>query len=125
MTSSAASETDSARNLTPGRSTRDGVDDRVSLTVGEVNVEQHDVGVERLDQRDGVGDVPASPTTSTLVAELGADAGEEERVIVDEYDSPCHRGSRSSTSVPAPGALVTSALPPARSSRPLIESRIP
>ena len=51
--------------------------------------------------------VPASPTTSTAVAELRADAGEEEAVIVDEDDAPFHRGSLSSTSVPAPGALVT------------------
>src|SRR5689334_12610549 len=90
-----------------------------------MHVEEDDVRVELLDQRDCVGHGSGLAHDVDGVTEFGADACEEEAVIVDEYDAARHLGSLSSTSVPFPGELVTSALPPARSSRPLIDSRMP
>src|SRR5438270_138226 len=65
-------------------------------------------------------------------AELGAQAGEEEAVVVDE-EEPGPRGgahdagtgTRSCTSVPAPGVLDTTAVPPTRWMRPRIDSAMP
>ena len=104
---------------------RDGVDDRVAASVGQVDVEEDDLGVELLDQRHGVRHRSGLADDLDGVTELGAHAGEEEAVVVDEDDATLHRGSLSSTSVPPPGGLVTVALPPARSRRPSIDSRMP
>ena len=112
MTSSAASETDSARKRTSGCSGRDRVDDRLAAAVREVDVEEHDLRVEVLDQRDRRRDRPRLADHLDGVAELGLDAREEEPVIVDEDDAPTHdalRGMRSSTSVPSPGVDTTDA----------------
>ncbi len=125
MTSSAASETDSARNLTPGRSGATALMIASPFPSGRCTSSRTTSRVELLDQRHGIGDRPGLADDVDAVAELRADAGEEQAVIVDEDDAPFHRGSLSSTSVPAPGALVTTELPPARSRRPLIDSRIP
>ena len=82
----------------------------------------------------------ASPTTSTGVAELGPHAGAEHPVVVDEHDAHpglaaraavtvallvARRGISSWTSVPSPGELRTSAVPPLRSIRPTIDCRTP
>ena len=59
MTSSGASETDSARNRTSGCGA-DRRDHRLAAAVGQVHVEQHDVGARSRDQLDG-GAAPRRP----------------------------------------------------------------
>ena len=128
MTSSAASDTDSARNCTPGPLGRDRRDHRVAARRRAGGRRGARRRVVLADQRDAVVDRPGLAHDFDRVAELGPHAGAEELVVVDEDDPALHaghRGSRSSTSVPSPGALVTTALPPARSIRPLIDSRMP
>ena len=93
-----------------------------------MDVEQHDIGVELLDERNGLGDARRLADDVDRFRELRANAREEELVIVDEYDATLHavlRGSLSSTSVPLPGSLVIVACPPARASRPSIDSAMP
>src|SRR5688500_4013240 len=107
---------------------RDRVDDRVAAPVGEVDVEEDDVGVELLDQRHRLGHAPGRTDDFDCVAELRAHSGEEERVVVDEDDPRLHDallGRRSSTSVPSPGVLAIVARPPTRSSLPSIDSTMP
>ena len=80
--------------------------------------------------------VAASPTISIArlgvarrqLGQLGADAGPEQGVVLDEDDAHGHRrlrGTRSSISVPTPGCDVSMATPPARCRRPTIESLMP
>ena len=58
--------------------------------------------------------------------ELGADAGAEQPVVVDDGDAGhAVPGSVSSTSVPAPGSEWIAARPPWRAMRPTIDSRTP
>src|SRR5262249_7400345 len=56
--------------------------------------------------------------------ELGADAGAEQLVVVDQ-DRRRHGSITSSTSVPWPSREWTAARPPWRSIRPTIDSRTP
>src|SRR5262249_4861380 len=80
------------------------------------------------DQGDGLGHAAGLADDLDQVAEFGAHTGQEQAVVVDQDDAPLHDaflGSRSSTSVPAPGELVTVACPPARSIRPSIDSAMP
>src|SRR6185436_8130277 len=103
-------------------------DHRLAAAVREVDVQQHDIRVELLDQRDRLLDARGLPDEVDGVAELGAHAGPEEAVVVDQDDAAPHdapRGSVSSTSVPSPGAVVTSAVPPTRAMRPSIDSATP
>ena len=68
----------------------------------------------------------SSPTRG--LGQLAADPGAEQGVVLDEDDPNGHRrlrGTRSSISVPAPGCDVSTAAPPARWSRPTIESLMP
>ena len=118
MTSSGSSETLSARYVGPGRLR----DDVGAAAVGQVHVEQHDVGRERAHLGHGVGDVRGLPHELHVAFELGAHAGAEQLVVVDEQD-PDH--NLSSTSVPSPGVLWTAALPPWRAMRPTIDSAMP
>src|SRR5437867_800289 len=93
-----------------------------------MHVEQHDVRIELLDQRHSLRDARGLADDIDGVAELRPHAREEELVIVDEDDAALHdalRGSRSSTSVPLPGAEAIVALPPARCSRPSTDSASP
>src|SRR5207237_4221028 len=104
------------------------VDDRIAAAIGQVDVEEDDVGIELLDQRHGLLDACRLTDHVDGVAELGAHARAEEVVIVDEDDAALHdplRGTDSSTSVPSPGVLETLASPPTRSIRRTIESAIP
>src|ERR671919_1305273 len=107
---------------------RNRVDDRVAASVRKMHVEEDDVRVELLDQRHGVGHGPGLADDLHRPGELRPDAGEEERVVVHQDDARLHdalRSTRSSTSVPSSGALTIVACPPARSSRPSIESTSP
>ena len=97
ITSSGASETDSARKRTSG-SSRAPIRD--AAAVGHVDVEQHDVGLLALDQRDGLVDGAGLADDLDAALELAAHARAEQRVVVDQHDAP---HSDSSTSVPAAG----------------------
>ena len=55
-----------------------------------MDVEEHDVRILLLDQRDGIGDRPGLADDLDRVAELGTDAGEEQAVVVHEHDPPLH-----------------------------------
>ncbi len=85
MTSSAASDTDRARKRVSGSSARQRGQHRRAAAVGQVDVEQDDVGAGAPDPgQTASATEPASPTTSTRGAELGADAGPEHGVVVDQ-----------------------------------------
>ena len=67
----------------------------------------------------------ASPTTSTASPRLDRTPARTSFVVVDEHHRPGHAAvlsSRSSTSVPASGLDVITAVPPTRSRRPTIDS---
>ena len=94
--------------------------------------------VPRYDIYGGYGflNSPGIAHDPAAAAELRADAGAEELVVVHHEDADSRRdtggrghgarlGSRITTSVPAPGRLLMTALPPCRSMRPMIESAIP
>ena len=102
-----------------------------------MHVEQHDIGSGRSDGGNSflrrcrlTDDLERRIALPCGTCELGAHAGTDERMVVDEHDADrghllVLRGMRISTSVPAPGRLITVALPPARSLRPMIESVSP
>src|SRR4051812_12887993 len=155
MTSSAASETDSARNRggSPpapppprpprGDAVRGGAGPRgrgdpggappprhaaqplPPAAVGHVHVEQDDVGPRLGDQPHRLVDRPRVAHHLDEPVELGAHAGPEQPVVVDDDDARHFSSSVSSTSVPAPGAAVIRALPPWRAIRATIDSRTP
>ena len=126
MTSSAASEADSARKSVSGACVGRAADDRHAAAVGHVDVEQDDVGALRGDERDGLLDARGLAHELDVALELGAHAGAEEPVVVDDGDARhAAPGSVSSTSVPAPGAEWIAARPPWRAMRPTIDSRTP
>ena len=77
-------------------------DDRHAAAVGHVDVEQDDVGALRGHERDGVLDAGRLADELDAPLELGAHAGAEEPVVVDDGDAGhAVPGSVSSTSVPA------------------------
>ena len=94
ITSSGASETDRARKRTSGCARLDGLDHRLAPAAGQVDVEQHDVGQPFGDQLDGRRDLVRLSDDLDRVAELAADPGAEQVVVVDEED-PGHAGRRS------------------------------
>ena len=88
----------------------------------------------RQDRRDGLLDRPGVAENVDQVLELGAHAGAEQGVVVDDDDASAverirsRRRSpsiRSATSVPPPGIARDLASPPSRSIRPMIDSRTP
>src|SRR5439155_16596092 len=94
--------------------------------VREVDVEEDDVGIELLDQRDRVGDRSRLADDLDGRLEPGAHAGAKEVVILHEDDAAQRpHDSLSSTSVPAPGAETMRAVPPTRSILPRIDSATP
>ena len=125
------------------------LDDRLAAPAGEVDVEQHHLGLGGPDPLHGRLDVAASPSTVDAVAQLGPHAGAEHLVVVDEehggqrgghpptsssrarrrrgrVGSPSRTlGTSTTISVPSPRVLCTSALPPWRAMRPRIDSRTP
>ena len=134
ITSSGASETDRARKQTSGCFGLTASITASTTTAGHVDVEQHDVGQPLGDQLDGGRDLVGLPDDLDGVAELAADPGAEEMVVVDEEDRwlvggahcrPGLRGTLSSTSVPSPGTERMTAVPPWRCIRPRIDSAMP
>src|SRR5664280_2280551 len=108
---------------------------RLTATAGQVDVEQDDVGPAGLDHRHGRLHVGGLPDDLHAVAEFGPHARAEEPVVVDQHNpgpGRCHRalpvgcsGRLSSISVPLPGELWITAVPPWRSIRPTTDSRMP
>ena len=67
---------------------------RDAAAAGQVDVEQHHVrlrGQDHLDRARGVGGLADD---GHRAAELGADAGAEHRVVVDEHDAGLPAGGR-------------------------------
>ena len=87
MTSSAASETESARNRTSGSAGAHGAQDGETTTVGHVHVEQHDVGQSLDDELDGGVDLVGFTDDVDVSGDLGADARADQLVVVDEEDA--------------------------------------
>src|SRR6185295_4915309 len=105
---------------------RDLHDHGLAAAVGQVHVEQDDVGIELLDQRDGLEDGAGLADDLHTRTKSCAYARAEEIVVVDEHDAT-HRTAHtlSSTSVPSPGADTILAVPPTRSILPRIDSATP
>ena len=86
ITSSAASDTDSARNRTDGSSSRNASSTNASAAAGQVHVEQHDVGHGRPYDGDRGGRVVGLADDLDPLAQLGLHAGAEQPVVVHEDD---------------------------------------
>ena len=132
MTSSAASETDSASQRTSGSSRAQRLQHGQPAAAGQVHVEQDDVRTGGPDALDRGRDVGGLADHVDVGAQLGPHTGADHRVVVDDEHprlaarhAALRLGSDSSTSVPSPGAERTSAVPPSRVSRPVTESRSP
>ena len=136
MTSSAASDTDSASKRTSGSSARSCSSTARPPPPGRWTSSRTTSGAVRADAGDGLGTSAASPTTvaERRPARRGRRSGtcawsSTRNTRTRARGRPAHatatRGSSSSTSVPSPGAERTSAVPPSRSSRPVTESRSP
>ena len=109
MTSSAESETDRARNRGSTRRCAVG-DDLLPAATREVDIEEHDVRCRAPDhghRLPAVGRLPDDLDAIGEAEQLGPHAGPEEGVVVDQHHPDGHPrllGTRSSISVPAPGA---------------------
>ena len=86
ITSSGTSDTDRARNLTLGWTRLDCLDHRLAAASGHVHVEQHDIRQPFRDQLDCRWDLVRLPDELDRVAELAADSGTEQVMVVDEED---------------------------------------
>ena len=93
MTSSAASDTDSARNCTAAGGDcaprPQPADDLEAAAVGHVHVEQHDVGGRRRDDLDGLRDGRRVAHDVDEPVELRSHPGAKQLVVVDEDDADC------------------------------------
>ena len=108
MTSSAASDADSARKRTCRVLGGDAVQHGSAAAPRQVHVEQSHVGSQRPDRGDRLVDVAGLAHHLGDVADLGAHARAHHGVVVHDQD-PDHlatpdSGMRSSTSVPVPTA---------------------
>jgi hypothetical protein len=103
---------------------RDLADHLHAAAARHLDVEQHDVGLGLEHEPHRVLDGRGVAAHLDEPVELRAHAGAEQVVVVDDHDGR-HRFSTSSTSVPSPGAVCTTARPPWRSIRPTIDSRTP
>src|SRR6516165_1971175 len=113
----------------------DRLDHRLAAAAGQVHVEQHHVGQHRGDQLDRGLHVVRLAHHVDLPAELGADPGAEQAMVVDQDDPrgahvrpagwATARGIFSDTLVPSPGAVLTVAVPPRRAIRPWMDSARP
>ena len=65
----------------------DGLDHGLTAAVGHVDVDEHDVGSALGDQLDGGAHLVGLADDLDRVAELGAHAGAEEMVVVDQEDA--------------------------------------
>src|SRR5215211_4650522 len=104
---------------------RDPADHLHAAAVGHVHVQQNHVGACLADPAYGLLDGRRVADDLDQVLELRPHPRPEDLVIVDDHDPGARHSSTSSTSVPEPGALVMFALPPLRSMRPTIDSRMP
>jgi hypothetical protein len=111
-----------------------GLEDGSAASSRQVDVEEDDLGRRGADALDGGLHVGRLPHHLDRVTELGAHTRAEHLVVVDQeharhaHETPSLAGVRptsSTTSVPSPGAEWTSARPPCRAMRPMIDSRTP
>ena len=120
----------------------DGLDHGLAPAVGHVDVDEHDVGDALGDELDGRSHLVGVPHHLDGVAELGSHTREEKVVVVDQEHAHLRPGPRlagpvphsrpapvlgmtSSTSVPWPGALRMTAVPPWRVMRARMDSAMP
>ena len=89
ITSSAASDTDSARHFVSGRSSASAFEDRPPTAVGQVHVEQHDVGLGRRGSRRSPRRRCRLADDVDGITDLGLHTGTEQRVIVDDEHADC------------------------------------
>ena len=100
----------------------DRLDHGLAPAAGQMHVEQHHIGNDRGDQVDRGLHVVRLAHHVNLLAQLGADPGAEQPVVVDQHHprrahvrpTGAVRDICSVTLVPSPGALVTVAVPPRR-----------
>ena len=106
---------------------RDAADHLDAAAVRHLHVEQHHVGLRGDDAVDRLADRAGVADDVDEAFELGAHAGAEQAVVVDEHDARQrgHQDITSSTSVPSPGRVWIAARPPWRSIRPSTDSRRP
>ena len=120
-----------------------GFDHRLAATVGEVDIQEHHVGLALADQLDGGSHLVGLPDDPHGVTEFGPHPRPEQVVIVDQEDPrpaldagfdglvriahvrSLGRDTLISTSVPSPGDVRTVARPPWRSTRAQMDSAIP
>src|SRR3954470_11891930 len=111
-------------------------DDPGAAALRHVHVDQNDVGTGTADSLDRGCDVGRVAGDLELPPELRLHARQEQPVVVDQEHADrlgwrliaAHwscLGSRSATSVPSPGSVVTVAVPPARSMRPRMLCEMP
>ena len=121
MTSSAASDTDSARNTTSGGLGPDLPQHLGAAAVGHVHVEQHHVRLVVADPGHRLADRAGLADHLDLVGDgvqLGPHPGAEQRVVVHQEHPDAHvlasvfLGISSCTSVPSPGAVRSRTSPP-------------
>ena len=127
MTSSAASDTDRARNTTSGSSGLMVSSTALPPPPGRWTSSRTTSGwVARMPRHGGL-DISRLAEDLDGVAELRPHTGAEHLVVVDQEDAGHghDRGTSSTTSVPSSGAVCTSARPPWRAMRPMIDSRTP
>src|SRR5579864_6950444 len=114
---------------------------RVPASAGKMDVKEHHVGVELCDSRNRGSDVVRLADDLDVGTELGSNSRTEQAVVVhDEHARPlatsraharagwtitAGRRIDSATSVPCPGTLTTSTVPPRRSMRPCTDSDSP
>ena len=140
ITSSGASDTESARNCTSGWCGRTPRKTGVAATAGQVHIEQHHVGQALADELDGGGGLVRLADDLHRVTQLRLDAGPEDRMVLDEEDAGppaglravrgahvtrSRRGMESWTSAPSPGAERITAEPPTRATRARIDCAMP
>ena len=96
----------------------------VEAAIAAIEARSPDVVLLDVHMPDGVLDGRGVAEHVDEAVELGPHAGAEQLVVVDDHDRR-HRSITSSTSVPSPGAVCSTARPPWRSIRPTIDSRTP
>ncbi len=103
-----------------------------AATAGQVHVEEYDVGPVLVDGGDRLVDVGRLGHHVDRVPQLGAHAGAEHRVVVDQHDadrlshgSPPAWGGAAAPRCPHPASTAPCAVPPCRSIRSMMLCRSP
>ncbi len=125
MTSSGSSDTDSARKRTSGWASARLRTTAIPPPPGMWTSIKHHFGLGRPDGVDRLVHVARRSDDLEVLAQLGSHAGEEQLVVVHQEQLDHPRSNRRCTSVPSPGSLLSSALPPCRRIRATIDSAIP